>query len=82
MEARILAQTLLARTTAVREEMTPSQGVTDTGLSWQTRIEPYGATVGQGLADAAVITVTVTAGRETTYALSTVALVPKKHRHE
>ena len=80
MEARILAQTLLAEASAPGERFVAErQGETETGLSWRIQMRPYGKADGQNLR-AAILTAEVRSphhGGSKTYSVSSLVLLPK-----
>jgi len=81
MEARVLAETLLAETNAPGIELTrESQGETETGLSWHVQIRPYRQTDNEEPIRAAIVVADVhwsQHGSQKTYSLSNLLLLPK-----
>jgi prepilin-type N-terminal cleavage/methylation domain-containing protein len=80
MEARILAQTLLAEASAPGEAfIAERQGETESGLSWRVEMHPYGKADGQDLR-AAILAAEVRSprhGGSKTYLVSSLVLLPK-----
>ena len=80
MEARILAQTLLAEASAPGERfIAERRGETETGLSWRIQMRPYGKADGQDLR-AAILTAEVRwpqHGGSKAYSVSSLVLLPK-----